>query len=258
MHLLQLPTELHLQVSDGLSESSCARLCSVRQRLHSIYTKPLYLRGHLEALLWSAQFDVHETLHLALQYGTKIDDSNKDGRKAFLTAACHGKLRTLMLLHDKGADVHSKDRNGLSAMYLAATMGHAAVLKFLLQLGVHGSAMNSYGMTALYAAARQPHVEVVKALLEHGSNVGLDQANYPGGTPVYIACRPGHLSIVRMLVEYEADITEATNYTPNYRRIPFHAAVFSDELDIVKWFVERNLRLDLECRYSNGRTPLWT
>jgi ankyrin repeat protein len=108
MHILQLPVELHLEISDYVSQRDCAAMCSVNQELRAIYTKPLYSKDNQCALLWAADSGAKETVQLALDHGADINcTEEKKHHTALHVAALGGHLLVVKLILDNGVDVHA-------------------------------------------------------------------------------------------------------------------------------------------------------
>jgi ankyrin repeat protein len=256
MSLLELPTELHLEIGKHLQLGPLSALCRVNRRLYDIHIKCLYTHDLTVPLFWSAAQGCNETLLLALHYGANINDVSDFGRTPFCKAAADGNLSTLKLLVAKGADPHIYDHVNQPPIFKAAENGHVAVVKYLLDLGVDASAVNNYGRTPLGTAANYERFEIVKLLLDHGAdrNAAYRSAasDHQRITPFRSACVRNQLELAKLLFRDATDIT-AVSYG---RTSLLHSVILDGHTEIIRWFIEVCSQLDLEQRDHYGRTPL--
>lgn len=170
MHLLQLPVELHLEISDYLSQRDRAAICSVNKKLRPVYTKLLYSADSKVTLLWAADKGLKETAGLTLDHGAKINST--------------------------------EEKKHRTALQLTAWAGHLPVLKLLLDSGANVSPMSISGYSALHNAANRGWDDAVRLLLRHGADVSLSTRE----TPIYLATYQGHSDVIKTLLDYGADL----------------------------------------------------
>ena len=163
MTILDLPTELHYMIFEGL-EKDCDinALACTNHYFHSILNACLYKRKGRSALLWAAKLGRSDTAKLALP-SVKAADLGIP----LLWASSKGHVHVVRLLLDHNAPVNISQEYS-DVLSAASSGGHAEIVKLLL---LHGAEINpvSEVLTPLNAAIRHRREEVIGLLLNAGA-----------------------------------------------------------------------------------------
>ncbi len=110
-------------------------------------------------------------LNKALDGGSDINQTDREGRTLLAGAAARGQFTLVRELVKRGADIERKDGAGLTPLYLAAEADHLGVVQELVAARAKiDSANGEQAATPLLPAAQRGYRQVVEHLLEHGAN----------------------------------------------------------------------------------------
>ena len=155
------------------------------------------LLSHGEALVYdylqvATKAGFEEAVKLLLEYGTEVDNPDKDGDSALLIAAREGRNQILQFLIWNGADLDRVGRDGHTALALAVKIGNVEAVRILLQAGAKPAGSINKNDTLVVYAARQGMVGIVQQLLY--AEVEVIQA-------AFAAVENGHVEILQLLLE---------------------------------------------------------
>ena len=89
-----------------------------------------------------------------------LDKPTFRGRTPLQTAAFHGHLGVVKLLHEKGAKINRIDDDGFTPLILASYEGHLRVVKWLLRNGADPSVRDKFGDTARESSEICGHTDI--------------------------------------------------------------------------------------------------
>ncbi|CAG9315307.1 unnamed protein product [Blepharisma stoltei] len=93
---------------------------------------------------------------------------------------------------------------------------------------------NDDGFCALHYAAEEGNLEIVEILLKNRASPNTQ--SYRGLTPIIIAASKGNISCLEAMIIYEGNLQAKDTW---YRRNCLHWAVVMDQLETVRYLVER-------------------
>ena len=129
-----------------------------------------------------------EIFQLLFNYGA--DGNIKTDRTPLIMAAWNGNVDILTLLLQHGANINEQERGGRTALISAAYgSDYPDAIKLLLQHGANINEQDNEGYTPLIAAAELSMVENLKVLLENGAdiNVKVNAGKHKGWTALKFA-----------------------------------------------------------------------
>ena len=188
-------------------------------------------------LLKAIELGDNEKVH-SLLTSDIVNDADKQGMTALLSAAGRGQLSTVRLLLDTGAKVNLSAADGETAIMAAARHGAAPVMEALIAAGADVNAADQIGATPLILATvwatRMASVGIadtvskVKLLLDAGANV--KTADGRGRSAIMTQVRSGggtfqeknRLPVLKALIEAGGEVDAAGNRG----RTPLMAAAF--------------------------------
>ncbi|XP_050505152.1 putative ankyrin repeat protein RF_0381 [Diabrotica virgifera virgifera] len=136
------------------------------------------------------------------------------------------------------------------ALLSATEMGNLDEVKLSIKGGAIINAIDPDGRTALHIAAYLKHMKIVKYLLANGADVNaIDWCNKC--SPLNYATFNNDLKMIRLFTKSGADM-ECSEWNGN---MPIHTAVEKGYLEIVKYFLENGLDVDITNTKSK-MTPL--
>ena len=165
-----------------------------------------------------------------------------------------------MIVTNPNTRINKTDAYGVNAFWVAAFYGHVDVrfsiiilqiLRYLMQKGIDMLSRNQNGSNALHIAVKKENQKVVQALLD--IKYPLDYTKKNGVTAVGIAAYRGNMKILDMLYRAGADI----NLTSKHGAGPLYLAIKQDQIDIVKYLVERNAFTHLYDPSQSEYSPLY-
>lgn len=134
-------------------------------------------------------------------------------------------------------------RGSRTALQVAAGVGHTQIAQILLDHGANAATTDYWDDTPLEDAVASGYVDVARILLKH--NPDEDRL----GICLHSAASRGHEEMAEMLLDAGAD----KEFVRRSRR-PLHTAAFNESLEVLRLLLVRQVELD--CRDSNGNTPL--
>ena len=120
--------------------------------------------------------------------------------KAWLQAAIHGKLGTLISLADAGVSLELCEGAGWTALALAAWWGYTECMQELLRRGAHIEAADKNAWTPYHHACYGGHVSSVELLVNKGCDVAAREKD--GKTGRALASAEGHAALLAKLEEW--------------------------------------------------------
>ena len=154
-------------------------------------------------LLKNASEGLTGIVQTSLTTGSCADRQDSDGFNALMGASQSGKLDTVCILLENGASVNDATRDGATALHYSAQEGHLDVVEALIEAGADVNARMGNGCTALSGCAYRGHLEIAKELLSSGTVRTLGHSN--GVLPFFSACARGHTDIASILLEKDCD-----------------------------------------------------
>lgn len=227
-----------------------------------------------------------------LRFLVKLPQANlecvdNDRRTPLLWAASSGNIGAVRVLVDHGADLNSSDTNDLGALHCAASHGFIECLEFLLSvkqskvlvdqldrlrctplfysvlsgqidcieiLLEHGAQPNwqdAKGRTAAHFAALKGQLGALKLLESRGANLWLP--NKQGDLPLHYAIKSGRQQVINWLLEH-SPYEKAVNAINNLGRAPIHLAIMRDNVNLVRYLIDRGANLNQLVKVRNQQT----
>jgi ankyrin repeat protein len=154
------------------------------------------------AILIAAQHGRSDIVNLLLKLMSH-SKRNKDGDNILHCAAMSDNAELVEYLLNFGLKINGSNKKHQTPLWLASRYGNLSVTQVLLQHHAKISVRdNEYGQTPLHMAAMWGHLKVVKCLVEHGANISAREKR--GHTPLERAEKYKRSDVV----EYLTNITE--------------------------------------------------
>jgi ankyrin repeat protein len=187
--------------------------------------------------------------HYLLRKGAEVDRKNKADDTPLHYAASCGQERVAELLCNNGASVHVRNCKGDTPLHDASLRGKISVVMLLLAKKSEVNARNNNMMMPLHGAACFGHCNVAEALLNYGAKI--DAPSGPNNhwyLALNYATMNGHYPVVKLLLE--RNTSEKLAYK---RSNLFFSALSSGNCDLIHYFFDRGVRLDLNYPFvENG------
>lgn len=152
----------------------------------------------------------------------------------------------------QGANINAIVKNdNLLSLALGRQIKKIEFYQYLIDKGFDLS-KEKYPVSALYSACRVRDIplNIIRLFLENGSNVNANiKLNNNYRTPIAGAARNGRSDLCELLFEYGANINTKSKEGATL----LHTAVFSDNVDCVKFFISNGI--DVNATYK-GTAPL--
>ena len=150
------------------------------------------------------------TVRRVHELGGDVNEKDKNGWTALMSASSRGCFEVVKYLVDHGADVNAKNVKQWTALMSASSRGCFEVVKYLVDHGADVNAKTEKQWTALMWASQRDHLDVVKYLVSKGADI--DAKNNGGLTVLMMASRRGKLETVKCLISLGADVNEKNNF----------------------------------------------
>lgn len=189
------------------------------------------------ALIWAVLNDEtgSEILKILLEYGAKINDTDKKGNTALIRISKYaGRDKLIKELLAANAKVNIKNNDGYAPLSLASKHGHKENVAIFLKNDANSNTKGTDGNTPLLLATEGCHTEIVDLLLKSDANI--DAKNHNGDSALIIAVTKKHLNLVKLLLESKADISIKNNNNQTAQEI----ALASDDPQIIELFSNLN------------------
>lgn len=232
----RLPTELLLQVADGLDSSAAMSRFSRTSRLLYDYLQPkLYCfnveQANCSAFYWAIEHDEPETAKMCLGAGASVDYANTRpclydseaqhdeaiagysilfgyhgelGTTPLHEASARGSVKVMQVLLDHGADIDLEDKAQQSPLILASALGKDKSVAFLLDKGAHIQTEGPRNHSPLHSATCGGSTSTVQLLLDRGADP--NRPSQYGHTPLYKAISYKRYEVAALLIKHGADI----------------------------------------------------
>nr|XP_033785539.1 inversin isoform X2 [Geotrypetes seraphini] len=201
-------------------------------------------------LHYAAQSNFAETVKVFLKHPSVKDDSDLEGRTAFMWAAGKGSndvIRTMLnLKHD--IDLNMADKYGGTALHAAALSGHASTVKLLLHHGAQVDAADVMKHTPLFRACEMGQREVIQTLIKGGARV--DLVDQDGHSPLHWAALRGNANVCQILIENKIN----PNVQDYAGRTPLQCAAHGGYINCMAVLMED--KADPNIQDKEGRTAL--
>ncbi|KAE8144480.1 ankyrin repeat-containing domain protein [Aspergillus avenaceus] len=166
-------------------------------------------------LLRAVERNHGEIVPLLLDHGASLENTDRDGRTALMTAAWKGHREVLKILIARGANANAKDKRNRNVLHnLAADKNwkrDEEVIKILLNTAceIDGElGKDELGRTPLHWACATGKPRFTELLLTrpHGPRVDVNAVEYRTKNALHIAIAHGRDDIVQLLLKHGADI----------------------------------------------------
>jgi len=200
----------------------------------------------------------------------EVETKNSNGETVTHLAARYGHVEALKLLKGRGANLFATDNRGNAPFHMAVASGQVVVVKWLLEQRITTEFKNDKGETIVGIAACRGNVEILKLLKEYGADllakdnkgntplhlavienkveavewlleqeIPIELRNDEGETAVHIAATKSNMTILQLLKERGADLlSKIDGFTP------LHVAVFNNQVELTKWFLEQGISVE--------------
>jgi ankyrin repeat protein len=202
MPLLDLPTELLLEIGNSLQPAHMLALSCVNRFFQSVFLPLLYktnvLHWKSSALIWGARHGAHHTVKRILDHhDAEVNTQDQDSRTAIFHAVENQNEAILdMLLNDARSNVNCHDREWQTPLLYALSHGKSSMAcRLLKHHSTSITAEDSMGRTALWYAIASREECLIQQLLEKGSSV--DVPDIKGFSPLSVAIHQGNISLLR-------------------------------------------------------------
>ncbi|MDD5456115.1 MAG: ankyrin repeat domain-containing protein [Candidatus Margulisbacteria bacterium] len=147
-------------------------------------------------LMFAIYYNQEKFVRDLIKRGADIHARDREREKPVFTLAVEkGNMNIIKLLFSKGARVNDEDRVGWTALMTAAEQGNPALLNMLVKAGAKINHICKNGWTPLFRAVFGGKIYNVRILLENKADVHLGKS--PLGSAVY----HGHLDIIKILIK---------------------------------------------------------
>lgn len=165
-----------------------------------------------DTALISAATQGHLTIvNALLDAKATIDQKNSEGRTALMEACWKGHFNIVKRLTDANANVNATRDDRSTPLMKAASYGRKSILELLIEQKADVNAVNSYGNTALIEAAKEPYNPAQLACIEPliAASANINVQNQEGLTPLIYAIKNSHpkeQTAISCLIELKADV----------------------------------------------------
>lgn len=197
---------------------------------------------------------------LFVKHANKVDFNllDKRGYAPLHIAARNGLTEVVELFIEKTAvNINKTMPDGSTALHIAAEMGNLEIVKLLIergkQKGININAVNSQEQTPLYLAVLNERIEVVGFLLQQPEINGNYARRSDGITPLHMAVHKRNIIIIRLFAEKK---NIDFNLRSKIGQTPFYVAIIENSIDIVRYLITLESRVDPNLYPAGGIHPL--
>jgi ankyrin repeat protein len=187
-----------------------------------------------------------EMARILIENKAQVNDKDKDGRNSLMFAAIADRAEVARVLIEADAHLREQDNSGRNALMFAAEGGNVNFMRVLIDT------FKERERKAQEAQARRGRIGQLAGAILSGSGSPLDDLMVNGmafhTTALCLAARNGKIEAADMLLAAGAHIDYGA-----HGEYPVMHAVRGGHLEMVKFLVEKNTRLDSDFR---GNTPL--
>jgi len=152
---------------DWMKLISTLTILMIGSMLHAMDVNPSVQQRLDMKLRYTARTGNMQKVEKLINQGADVNEQNKSGETALMSAAEDGQRDVCELLIAKGADVNAQNyKTGDTALIFAALMGYKEVCQFLIAHGANLYAQGKYDDTALQRAAQYDRPEICKLLID--------------------------------------------------------------------------------------------
>lgn len=200
------------------------------------------------ALLAAAQGGHLILVHMLLQAGLSVHQSDDQLYTPLMRAVDAGARNVVEYLLKAGADPHAKGEDGMSCLHLAARCGSLELCQVFLDARLPINGQDEGGWTPLVWATEHRRVNVVRLLLSKGADPNLRDTEE--NTALHWSAYSGNVEISWMYLERGCD----PNASNERGDTPLHVAARQDNFDVVVLLLNHKARCDAPNKL--GDTPL--
>ncbi len=195
----EIEVSLGVSTDDGLRDvplvcwaESIRRLspCGNRQDFMPDFLPPTGSKRPDSPFIKAIQDHDAGAVHTALDKGTDINRTDRQGNPPLMIAAESGDPTMVSLLVEQGAAIDQPNTHGVTALMVAAKAGRQSMVQLLLDHGADVNRVDSRFRNALFFAAMSANGGVCRLLVNAG--IRLDQRDAVGNTA--LAYLPDHSS----------------------------------------------------------------
>jgi ankyrin repeat protein len=263
--LLDLPTDLILEVTDHLDGLSLGHLALTSRRMDLLVSKIIrnrLLRDPVTQNLMGFMNEKDAALYVAATRGAKraVGYFLSIGAKPYSdktldclrVAVSSRNIEILCALLDAGADPTNQSGNDrTTALHTAVEHEQKAMVTLLLAYGAPMNEQNRYGDTPLHCAILTGSPDLVVCLLDHGASARI--TNPHSMTSLHFAAKHGHTEIAALLLAYDEDIVDAPD---SFGHTPLQYAVYGGSPKIVNTLLSYGADPGVTLFERNCETPL--
>lgn len=143
-------------------------------------------------------------VRMLLAAGANPQPIDDHGHTPMGSAAMHGNLELLELLHEAGASVQPV-ASGPSPLHAAVRAQQFEAAQWLLAHGANIDARDDHRTTALHIAIERDHIEIALALIAAGADVNVQTTDEHRTTPLISASKKGNVELIEALLAAGAD-----------------------------------------------------
>ncbi|MDI9312074.1 MAG: ankyrin repeat domain-containing protein [Limnohabitans sp.] len=213
--------------------------------------------GHT-ALFLACAHNEEDAIKLLLQYDANVQDSGEDpsGTTALHWAVNYDLNEIVLEFLKRGADVNTYckevDRTILMSAFFSDSIRPEVVNK-IIDAGADLSFKTKDNETTLMYACRDNNLEAVKKILAKKIDVNAESKNrWQTALCEAAGNKSRDLSVLKLLIANGAKV----NIPDNRGRSPLTEAVFSWNLEKVKYLVEKGADINRRCEDFGGASPL--
>ena len=147
-----------------------------------------------------------------------------------------------------GVDIAGQAVDGMQPLHVACNKCRdhrlTEMIRLFLDTGADANCVDRIGRRPLHLASMRKNPQAIRLLVNRGADLEAEIGQIRGRTPLQIASGCfGNISSVRTLLELGANV----NIEPPSSYIPLEAAVFGNELEIVKELLQHGADPNLQC-----------